>query len=126
MGEVLVPARAAGSVVPRLEIVYSPYRQLYQPILGFVKKTEKQKPGRLIAVIIPELVGPRRTSPQSGRRHKLRACRVPLSALRPGFVSLAARLHQTAQSPGVVISLEDGSTDRLTSRQRSELTFSYY
>jgi len=37
--------------------VYSRYRQIYQPILGFVKKTERQKPGRLIAVIIPELVG---------------------------------------------------------------------
>jgi amino acid transporter len=52
------PARAAGSAVPKLEIVYSPYRQIYQPILAFVKKTEKQKPDRVIAVIIPELVEP--------------------------------------------------------------------
>ncbi len=52
------PARAADASVPALEIVYSPYRQIYQPILDFVKKTKQQKPDRLIAIIIPELVEP--------------------------------------------------------------------
>jgi hypothetical protein len=52
------PARAAKSAVPRLEIIHSPYRQIYEPILKFVRKTEKENPGRIIAVIIPELVEP--------------------------------------------------------------------
>jgi hypothetical protein len=56
--EVEKPARAARSAVPRLEIIHSPYRQIYEPILKFVRKTEKENPGRIIAVIIPELVEP--------------------------------------------------------------------
>jgi amino acid transporter len=52
------PVKAAKASVPRLEIIYSPYRQIYQPILDFVNKTKKAKPNRLIAVIIPELVEP--------------------------------------------------------------------
>ena len=52
------PARAAHSAVPRLEILRSPYRQLYEPLLKFVSKTKEEKPDSLIAVIIPELVEP--------------------------------------------------------------------
>jgi amino acid transporter len=52
------PARAAKSAVPRLEIIESPYRQIYEPILKFVHKMEKKNKDRLIAVIIPELVEP--------------------------------------------------------------------
>ena len=52
------PARAAKSAVPRLEIIHSPYRQIYEPILKFVRKREKENPDRLIAVAIPELVEP--------------------------------------------------------------------
>jgi len=52
------PARAAKTAVPRLEIVKSPYRQIYEPILKFVRKMEKANKDRLIAVIIPELVEP--------------------------------------------------------------------
>ncbi|PYK92310.1 MAG: hypothetical protein DME40_04985, partial [Verrucomicrobia bacterium] len=52
------PARAAKSAVPRLEIIHSPYRQIYEPILKFVRKREKENPDRLIAVVIPELVEP--------------------------------------------------------------------
>lgn len=52
------PARDANTAVPRLEIVQSPYRQVYEPILKFVRKMEKEHPDRLIAVIIPELVEP--------------------------------------------------------------------
>jgi amino acid transporter len=52
------PARAAKVSVPNLEIIYSPYRKLYEPLLNFVNKTRKEKPDQLIAVIIPELVEP--------------------------------------------------------------------
>ena len=52
------PARAAKSAVPRLEIIHSPYRQIYEPILKFVRKREKENSDRLIAVVIPELVEP--------------------------------------------------------------------
>ena len=52
------PAKAANSAIPRLEIISSPHRRIYQPILDFVNKTKKEKPDRIIAVIIPELVEP--------------------------------------------------------------------
>jgi hypothetical protein len=52
------PARAAQAAVPRLEIIVSPYRQIYEPIVDFVKQTTHRRPDRLIAVIIPELVEP--------------------------------------------------------------------
>src|SRR5271157_540943 len=52
------PAKAANSAIPRLEIISSPHRRIYQPILDFVDKTKKEKPDRIIAVIIPELVEP--------------------------------------------------------------------
>jgi amino acid transporter len=52
------PAQAAHVAVPRLEIIASPYRQIYQPIVDFVKQTKHRRPDRLIAVIIPELVEP--------------------------------------------------------------------
>ena len=52
------PAKAANSPIPRLEIVLSPYRWIHQPILDFVNKAKKEKPDRLIAVIIPQLVEP--------------------------------------------------------------------
>jgi amino acid transporter len=52
------PAKEAKASVPRLKILTSPYRQIYEPILDFVRKTRKEKSDRLIAVIIPELVEP--------------------------------------------------------------------
>ena len=52
------PAKAANSPIPRLEIISSPYRWIHQPILDFVNKAKKEKPDRLIAVIIPQLVEP--------------------------------------------------------------------
>ena len=48
--------RTARSRIPHLQIVDSPYRWLYQPILEAVKRIRKEKPDRLIAIIIPELV----------------------------------------------------------------------
>lgn len=56
--KVVRPARKAGFPIPRLEIIYSPYRQIFQPLLDFIDKLKKEKPGRLIGVIIPELVEP--------------------------------------------------------------------
>ncbi len=52
------PAKDANSSIPRLEIISSPYRMLQQPIVDFVNKAKKEKPDRLIAVIIPQLVQP--------------------------------------------------------------------
>jgi hypothetical protein len=53
------PARAANYEPPRLEIIHSPYRQLFQPLLDFVEKVKDEKPDRLIAVVVPEVVQPR-------------------------------------------------------------------
>jgi amino acid transporter len=52
------PAAAAHTTVPRLQIIDSPYRRISQPIVDFVKKSSREKPHQLIAVIIPELVEP--------------------------------------------------------------------
>lgn len=52
------PAKAVGSGIPRLEIINSPYRRIYKPILDFVKQIKSEKPNRLIAIIIPELIEP--------------------------------------------------------------------
>ena len=42
-------ARAAHAPVPLLEIVDSPYRRLFDPILEFVNRARDEKPGRVIA-----------------------------------------------------------------------------
>lgn len=55
---VVKPAREAHAAIPHLEIVYSPYRQIYKPILDFVRKFKEKKTDRIIAVIIPELIEP--------------------------------------------------------------------
>ena len=52
------PAREAGYAQPRLEIIHSPYRQLFQPFLNYVEEVKQAYPERLIAIIIPELVQP--------------------------------------------------------------------
>jgi hypothetical protein len=50
------PSRRAGVVPPRLVVLDSPYRQLSDPLLDYVKRLQdEQPPGRLLAVIIPEL-----------------------------------------------------------------------
>jgi len=54
--KVEAPAKAAHFAIPQLEIIKSPYRRVFQPILQFVKKVKKDFPDRLIAVVIPELV----------------------------------------------------------------------
>jgi amino acid transporter len=53
------PSTEAGVKPPRLQIVQSPYRQLYQPILDFVDDVREEHPHCLVAVVIPELIEPR-------------------------------------------------------------------
>jgi hypothetical protein len=53
---VVEPAKKKGIEPPRLKIITSPYRRLLQPLLDYVEEVKKEKPDRLIAVVIPELV----------------------------------------------------------------------
>jgi Amino acid permease len=53
------PAGQAKTIaVPRLEVLRSPYRRLYQPVLEFVEATKKSRPDRLVAIVIPEVAEP--------------------------------------------------------------------
>jgi hypothetical protein len=52
------PALSAGRQPPRLEIIHSPYRLIYQPILDYVQKVRNENPGRIVAIVLPELVEP--------------------------------------------------------------------
>ena len=51
------PATNANLPAPKLIIVYSPFRRLYQPLIEVVTDLRKKYPDRDIAVIIPELIG---------------------------------------------------------------------
>ena len=54
--EVEEPARLAGVAPPRLEVIDSPYRLLFNPLLDFIKQLKsEQTAGRLVAVVVPEL-----------------------------------------------------------------------
>jgi amino acid transporter len=53
---VVGPAEEKGVEPPRLKIITSPYRRFLQPLLDFVEEVKKEKPDRLIVVVIPELV----------------------------------------------------------------------
>jgi amino acid transporter len=50
------PAREAGFRRPRLEIIHSPYRKLFEPLLEYIESIKKESPDNLIAVVIPQLV----------------------------------------------------------------------
>jgi hypothetical protein len=50
------PAMAAGVEAPRLIVIFSPFRQLYGPLMQAVTDIQKAHPGRDVAVIVPELV----------------------------------------------------------------------
>jgi hypothetical protein len=50
------PAIEAGVAAPRLIVIFSPFRQLYRPLLDVVTDLQRSHPGRDIAVIVPELV----------------------------------------------------------------------
>src|SRR6202035_4588474 len=53
---VVEPAKEKGIEPPRLKIITSPYRRVLQPLLDYVQEVKKEKPDRLIAVVVPELV----------------------------------------------------------------------
>jgi hypothetical protein len=53
------PSREQGRPAPELVVLRSEYRQLYAPLLDFVRRLEREHPDRPIAVIVPELVEPR-------------------------------------------------------------------
>ncbi len=54
--EVEEPAVRAGVAAPRLEVVESPYRLLFDPLVDRIKRLRDEQPaGRLVAVIVPEL-----------------------------------------------------------------------
>jgi amino acid transporter len=53
------PAQSAGLPPPKLIIVYSPFRQMYKPLIEVVSELKKAHADRDIAVIIPELIGTR-------------------------------------------------------------------
>ena len=50
------PARAAGLPLPRLEIIQSPYRRFIEPLMELIGRLGEQYPGRIIAVLVPEVV----------------------------------------------------------------------
>ncbi|KTD06159.1 aminoacid/polyamine transporter [Legionella gratiana] len=54
-----VPAKKVDKEIPKLEIIKSPYRRIYKPLLNFVNKVRKERKNELIAFIIPELVEPK-------------------------------------------------------------------
>jgi Amino acid permease len=51
------PTRAVHLPAPKLIIIYSPFRRLYQPLIQVVSDLKRAHPDRDIAVIIPELIG---------------------------------------------------------------------
>jgi amino acid transporter len=57
--QVREPALAAGLLAPRLVVLFSPYRQLYRPLVQTVSDLQRAHPKRDIAVIVPELIGTR-------------------------------------------------------------------
>lgn len=50
------PFQAAGLPVPTLVVLRSTYRQLVDPLLGYIRKLARMHPDRFIAVIVPELI----------------------------------------------------------------------
>ena len=54
--QVAAPLRAAGLPTPRLDVLVPSYRQLVDPLLGYVRRLAAEHPGRFIAVLVPELV----------------------------------------------------------------------
>jgi len=50
------PSSAAGYNPPKLVVIQSAYREYFGPFLGYIKDLGSAHPGRMIAVIVPELV----------------------------------------------------------------------
>jgi amino acid transporter len=53
---VAAPARKAGRPGPQLQVISSPYRRLIKPLVEYVDQLKNDRPDRLIAVVVPELV----------------------------------------------------------------------
>jgi amino acid transporter len=53
------PTAKAGLQPPKLIIIYSPFRQMYKPLIEVVSDLKRAHADRDIAVIIPELIGTR-------------------------------------------------------------------
>ncbi len=56
---VQAPISRAGKMTLRLIEVESPFRRFFHPLFGALKRIEDEYPTRMIAIIIPELVGSR-------------------------------------------------------------------
>jgi hypothetical protein len=50
------PFRAEGLPVPELVVIGSKYRQLIDPLLGYVRRLAAENPDRFIAVMVPEFI----------------------------------------------------------------------
>jgi hypothetical protein len=50
------PAREAGLAAPELAVLRTRYRQVADPLLGFVHRLAASDPGRFVAVLVPEMV----------------------------------------------------------------------
>ena len=50
------PTRAAHLPAPKLVVVASPYRHVFNPLLDYILEVKQQHPDRQIAVLIPELI----------------------------------------------------------------------
>jgi len=50
------PTRAAHLATPRLVVVPSPYRHVFNPLLDYILDMKRRHPDRQIAVLIPELI----------------------------------------------------------------------
>ncbi|MFI5120821.1 MAG: APC family permease [Thermoanaerobaculia bacterium] len=53
---VVKPVEASGRAAPELEVLPSPYRRLFAPIVGYVRGLAWENPRRRIAVVLPDLV----------------------------------------------------------------------
>jgi len=51
-----VPTNNAGLKPPILKVIRSRYRQQLRPIVTYVQEVARQNPGRVVAVVVPELV----------------------------------------------------------------------
>jgi amino acid transporter len=53
---VVKPLEASGRAAPRLDVLPSPYRHLFAPIVGYVRGLATVNPHRRVAVVLPDLV----------------------------------------------------------------------
>jgi hypothetical protein len=54
--DVEAPARKAGIDAPRLVILRAEYRAMHEPVLKFARELQEKSGGRMIAVLVPEIV----------------------------------------------------------------------